>query len=29
VDGPGRTTLLKAFDETAPEILIVPAIQGG
>lgn len=29
VDGPGRTSLLRAFDETAPEILIVPAIQGG
>ncbi len=29
VDGPGRTSLLRAFDETAPEIIIVPAIQGG
>lgn len=29
VDGPGRTSLIQAFDETAPEILIVPAIQGG
>lgn len=29
MDGPGRTTLIRAFDETAPEILIVPAIQGG
>jgi hypothetical protein len=29
LDGPGRTTPLKTFDATAPEILIVPAIQGG
>lgn len=29
VDGPGRTTMIQEFDETAPEILIVPAIQGG
>ncbi|RLT07972.1 MAG: hypothetical protein DWI24_11495 [Planctomycetota bacterium] len=29
IDGPGRTTLIKSFDEAAPEILIVPTIQGG
>ncbi len=29
LDGPGRTTPLRAFDATAPEILLVPAIQGG
>ena len=29
LDGPGRTTPLRGFDATAPEILIVPAIQGG
>lgn len=29
LDGPGRTTPLRSFDATAPEILIVPAIQGG
>lgn len=29
VDGPGRTSVIREFDETAPEILIVPAIQGG
>lgn len=29
LDGPGRTTPLTAFDSTAPEILLVPAIQGG
>lgn len=29
LDGPGRTTMIRSFDETAPEILIVPAIQGG
>jgi hypothetical protein len=29
LDGPGRTRLIKAFDPTAPEILLVPAIQGG
>lgn len=29
LDGPGRTTMIQTFDETAPEILIVPAIQGG
>lgn len=29
VDGPGRTTMIQTFDESAPEILIVPAIQGG
>ena len=29
VDGPGRTSPLRTFDATAPEILLVPAIQGG
>ena len=29
LDGPGKTTPIRAFDATAPEILIVPAIQGG
>ena len=29
LDGPGRSSPLRSFDETAPEILIVPAIQGG
>ncbi len=29
LDGPGRSTMIRTFDETAPEILIVPAIQGG
>ncbi len=29
LDGPGKTTPIRAFDANAPEILIVPAIQGG
>ena len=29
LDGPGQTRPLRAFDATAPEILLVPAIQGG
>ncbi len=29
VDGPGATRPLDRFDAQAPEILIVPAIQGG
>jgi hypothetical protein len=29
LDGPGRTSPLRAFDATAPEIILVPAIQGG
>jgi hypothetical protein len=29
LDGPGRTRVIRQFDATAPEILIVPAIQGG
>lgn len=29
LDGPGRTSPLRTFDAKAPEILIVPAIQGG
>jgi hypothetical protein len=29
VDGPGRSTPIRQFESSAPEILIVPAIQGG
>jgi hypothetical protein len=29
LDGPGKSRLIRAFDATAPEILLVPAIQGG
>ncbi len=29
LDGPGRTRAITAFDAEAPEILLVPAIQGG
>ena len=29
LDGPGRTQPIRAFDATATEILLVPAIQGG
>jgi hypothetical protein len=29
LDGPGRSSPIKTFDATAPEILLVPAIQGG
>lgn len=29
LDGPGRTSPLREFDAEAPEILLVPAIQGG
>jgi hypothetical protein len=29
LDGPGQTRPIRAFDATAAEILIVPAIQGG
>ena len=29
LDGPGRTQPIRAFDASAPEILLVPAIQGG
>jgi len=29
LSGPGQTRPIRAFDATAPEILIVPAIQGG
>ena len=29
LDGPGQTRPLREFDATAPEILLVPAIQGG
>jgi hypothetical protein len=29
LDGPGQTRPIRAFDPTAPEILLVPAIQGG
>jgi hypothetical protein len=29
LDGPGRTQVIRQFEKSAPEILIVPAIQGG
>ena len=29
LDGPGQTRSIRAFDASAPEILLVPAIQGG
>jgi hypothetical protein len=29
LDGPGQTRPIRAFDATAAEILLVPAIQGG
>ena len=29
LDGKGHSRLIQAFDATAPEILLVPAIQGG
>jgi len=29
LDGPGQTRAIRAFDATAPEIILVPAIQGG
>jgi hypothetical protein len=29
LDGPGQTLAIREFDATAPEILLVPAIQGG
>jgi hypothetical protein len=29
LDGPGQTRPIRSFDATAPEILLVPAIQGG
>ena len=29
LDGPGRTSAIRQFEKSAPEILIVPAIQGG
>lgn len=29
LDGPGQTRPIREFDPTAPEILLVPAIQGG
>ena len=29
LDGPGQTRAIREFDVAAPEILIVPAIQGG
>jgi hypothetical protein len=29
LDGPGRSTPIRQFESSAPEILIVPAIQGG
>jgi hypothetical protein len=29
LDGPGQSTPIRRFERSAPEILIVPAIQGG
>jgi hypothetical protein len=29
LDGPGRTSPIRQFDAQAPEIILVPAIQGG
>jgi hypothetical protein len=29
LDGPGQSRPIREFDATAPEILLVPAIQGG
>jgi hypothetical protein len=29
LDGPGQTKAIREFDAYAPEILLVPAIQGG
>jgi hypothetical protein len=29
LDGPGRSKSIRAFDPSATEILLVPAIQGG
>jgi hypothetical protein len=29
LDAPGQTRVIRQFDATAPEIIIVPAIQGG
>jgi hypothetical protein len=29
IDGPGRTRRIDVFDATAPEILLVPPVQGG
>jgi hypothetical protein len=29
IDGPGQSRVIRQFDATAPEILIVPAVQGG
>jgi hypothetical protein len=29
LEGPGQTRPIRAFEANAPEILIVPAIQGG
>jgi len=29
LDGPGQTRPIREFDANAPEILLVPAIQGG
>ena len=29
LDGPGKTRPIREFDATAPEIILVPAIQGG
>lgn len=29
LDGPGKSSPIREFDATAPEIILVPAIQGG
>lgn len=29
LDGPGQSRMIREFDATAAEILIVPAVQGG
>jgi hypothetical protein len=29
LDGPGQSRVIQRFDAAAPEILIVPAVQGG
>jgi hypothetical protein len=29
LDGPGQSSVIREFDATAPEIILVPAIQGG
>ena len=29
LDGPGQSRIIREFDREAPEIILVPAIQGG